>query len=123
MKKIFITILIIIIFLFCNMTIVYGASSDIIQTAMNWLNLGKIESQKRQSDWTSFNDLAGILWGIGIFTVLIVGTVLGIKYMFASIEEKASIKESLKPFIIGTIIILGALGIWKFMVEFLDGIV
>ena len=74
-------------------------------------------------DWTPFNDLAGILWGVGIFTVLIIGTVLGIKYMFASVEEKASIKETIQPYIIGTVIILGALGIWKFLVDFLDGIV
>ena len=46
----------------------------------------------------------------------------GIKYMFASIEEKASMKESLWPFIIGSVIILGALTIWKFGVELFDGI-
>lgn len=123
MKKVFVTILIIIIFLFCNITVVYGADSNIFQIAMKWLNLGKTESAKKQISWTGFNDLAGILWGVGIFTVLIVGTVLGIKYMFASVEEKATIKETLKPFIIGSVIILGALGIWTFLVEFFDSLV
>lgn len=123
MKKVFVTILIIIIFLFCNITVVYGADSNIFQIAMKWLNLGKTESAKKQISWTGFNDLAGILWGVGIFTVLIVGTALGIKYMFASVEEKATIKETLKPFIIGSVIILGALGIWTFLVEFFDSLV
>ena len=47
---------------------------------------------------------------------------MGIKYMFASLEEKASIKESLKPYIIGSVIIIGALGIWQLLVEFLNEI-
>ena len=54
MKKFFVTILILIIFLFSNVTIVYGASSDIIQTAMNWLNLGKTQSQSKKSGLDTF---------------------------------------------------------------------
>ena len=37
-------------------------------------------------------------------------------------EEKASIKENLKPYIVGSIIIIGALGIWQLLVELLDKI-
>ena len=89
----------------------------------NWLELAKKEGKKdSRGNWTGFNDLAGILWGIGVFVVLICGTILGIKYMFSSLEERANIKESIKPYIIGTAIILGALSIWKFLVEFLDSI-
>ena len=42
--------------------------------------------------------------------------------MFSSLEEKASIKENLKPYIVGSIIIIGALGIWQLLVELLDKI-
>lgn len=100
------------------------ADSDIINQGKSWIKL--VEKEGKNSDgrgnWTSFNDLAGILWGVGIFIVLICGTILGIKYMFSSMEERASIKESMLPYIIGAVIILGALSIWKILVELLEGI-
>ena len=42
--------------------------------------------------------------------------------MIASTEERANIKQNMIPYIIGTVVILGALSIWKFLVDFLDGI-
>lgn len=138
-KKIAIFLLMVV--LISNITIVYSAedanansnaNSDVIsiesadsniwQTAKDWILYGSNNAGTTgaKADWSSFNDLAGILWGAGIFVVLIAGTILGIKYMFSSMEEKANIKESMRPFIIGTVIIIGALTIWKFAVEILD---
>lgn len=122
------TSLIVIILLINNFICVYGAKpdSDIKGTAKDWLNLGREEAEKAGSGsakkWSDFNNLAGMLWGIGIFVVLICGVIIGIKYMFSSLEEKANIKENLKPYIIGSVIIIGALGIWQLLVEFLDKI-
>lgn len=122
--KYIITITTLFILLFCNITVSNAANSDIWGTAKDWINLGKNE----QSDvvdnpkWNDFNDLIGILWGAGIFVIAIVGTIIGIKYMFASAEGKSSIKESIWPFAIGSVIILGALTIWKFAVDILAGI-
>ncbi|MGN1270927.1 MAG: pilin [Clostridia bacterium] len=121
-------ILIVIILLINNFTCVYGAKadSDIKGLAESWLDLGREEAKKVGSEstkkWSDFNNLAGMLWGIGIFVILICGVIIGIKYMFSSLEEKASIKENLKPYIIGSVIIIGALGIWQLLVEFLDKI-
>ena len=123
-KKCIITIITLFILLFCNVTVSNAAVSDIWGTAKNWIALGKdrqgevVDSPK----WTSFNDLAGIIWGSGVFIIAIVGTVIGIKYMFSSVEGKAAIKESIWPFAIGAVIILGALTIWKFAVDILAGI-
>lgn len=95
--------------------------SDIIGTANEWIRLGKeSDSLPKRADWTSMNGLVDMLWGAGIFAVLIAGTILGIKYMLASVEEKANIKESMKPYIIGSIIILGALSIWKLCISVLQ---
>ncbi len=95
--------------------------SDIIGTAKEWIRLGKeSDSLPKRADWTSMNGLVDMLWGAGIFAVLIAGTILGIKYMLASVEEKANIKESMKPYIIGSIIILGALSIWKLCISVLQ---
>ena len=101
------------------------AAKDIFTLGKNWIKYGKDRAQDGDmnisTDWTEFNDLAGILWGIGVFVAAIGGTVLGIKYMFASTEERANLKHNMIPYIIGTVIILGALGIWKFSVELLEG--
>ena len=43
--------------------------------------------------------------------------------MFASVEGKAEIKQGVQPFIIGTIVILGALTIWRFAVQIFESIV
>ena len=115
-------ILIVIILLISNFACVYGAKvdSDIKGLAKDWLNLGREEAEKSGSastkKWSEFNNLAGILWGIGIFVVLTCGVIIGIKYMFSSLEE------NLKPYIVGSIIIIGALGIWQLLVELLDKI-
>ncbi len=94
---------------------------DIVGTARSWIRLGKeSDSLPKRADWTSMNGLVDMLWGAGIFAVLIAGTILGIKYMLASVEEKANIKESMKPYIIGSIIILGALSIWKLCISVLQ---
>lgn len=67
----------------------------------------------------------------GLFSVLIiaatavtvvVGIVLGIKYMIGSVEEKAEYKKLLLPYVAGCVAIYGALGIWKMLVEILGSI-
>lgn len=122
-KKIKIIALALIILIFANMTISNAGNSDIMGTAKNWIDLGKSkQSTSGGANWSSFNDLAGMLWGAGIFVIVIIGGILGIKYMFSSLEEKANIKESILPFILGAIIILGALTIWKLSVELVASI-
>ena len=37
--------------------------------------------------------------------------------MIGSIEEKAQVKESLIPFVIGCVVVFGAFGIWKMVTE------
>ena len=90
---------------------------DIVGTAKEWIRLGKESDSLPKADWTSLKGLVNMLWGVGIFAVLIAGTILGIKYMLSSVEEKASIKESMRPYIIGSVIILGALSIWRLCIS------
>ena len=128
-KRIIITFLIILI-LFSNITVfgtIFKADEPnprIWETAKDWINLGKTQSKDigDTKKVTQFNEVAGMLWGIGIFVILIAGTVVGIRYVFESAEGKAKIKQSLIPLIIGSIIILGALTIWKLSVDILAGL-
>ena len=47
----------------------------------------------------------GVIQSIGVVISVIILMVIGIKYMLGSIEEKAEYKETLKPYIIGAILV------------------
>lgn len=42
--------------------------------------------------------------------------------MVGSVEQKAKVKDSLLPYIIGCIVIFGAFGIWKLVLTILENI-
>ena len=65
------------------------------------------------------NFLYNLFLGIGIIVVVIVGMVLGVKYMIGSIEEKAEYKELLVGYLVGCVVLFGAFGIWKLVVNIL----
>lgn len=117
-NKILIVILVII---FLNAYSVSATTDSIWQKSKNWLSLGERESKSNNavmntSSYQGIEDLSGLLFGVGIFVTAIVGTIIGIKFMMVSPEEKANLKKDLIPYIVGTVIILGALGIWKLAV-------
>lgn len=68
------------------------------------------------------NTLYNILLIIGIFLAIAIGMYLGIKFMLASAEDKAKVKEALIPYVAGCIVIFGAFAIWKLAVTLLSQI-
>ena len=82
-----------------------------------------------------FQKVLDFLWSIGLLTIFIrsicgsyfwscifISTVvLGIKYMLVPPNEKSRIKQATTPYIIGVIIIFGAVTIWKFVIDVLNG--
>ncbi len=62
------------------------------------------------------------LFGIGVVLSVIVGGIIGIQYIMASAEDKAKIKESMMPYVLGCAVIFGAYGIWKFVYAILQNI-
>lgn len=68
-----------------------------------------------------FEELIDFLWGLGLLTIFLTTVVLGIKYMFVLPDEKSRIKQATTPYIVGVVIIFGALTIWKFIIILLDG--
>ena len=68
------------------------------------------------------NEVYGMLSSVGMVASVIVGIILGIKYMMASVEEKANVKESLTPYFIGCIVVFGAFGIWKLVITTFSGL-
>lgn len=65
------------------------------------------------------NFIYNTLLGIAMVLAVIVGMIIGIKFMTGSIEEKAKIKEALMPYVAGCVVVFGAFGIWKLAVTIL----
>lgn len=61
-----------------------------------------------------------ILLAIGIGVALIFATLLGIKFVTGSVEEKANVKDQLLPFGVGCIVVFGAFAIWKIVVTIVN---
>lgn len=95
-------------------TIISGSKS-FISEAEN----GKIDSEKMK---TTSNIIYNVLLTIAIGVAVIYASVLGIKFMMGSTEDKAELKESLIPFIVGCIVVFSSFAIWKALVGLLKTI-
>ena len=96
-----------------------GSIDDTLQDATDFAsgNSGDVIDESKLSDASNF--LYNLLLGIGIIAAVIIGIILGTKYMLGSVEEKAAYKETLLVYVIGCVVIFGAFGIWKLTVNVL----
>ena len=69
----------------------------------------------------SFKSIVDFLWGLGLLAVLASTVILGIKYMLVNPNEKSRVKQATTPYIIGVVIIFGAVTIWKLVIDILEG--
>ena len=65
------------------------------------------------------SNLYTMLMVIATAAIVIVGAILGIKFMYGSIEEQADVKKLLKPYLIGCLVVFGSFGIWKLVLSIL----
>lgn len=98
------------------------AISETISTADKWISTGynhagiglDTDQLKDVSD-----EIYNILLVIATVVAVIVGAILGIKFMTAGINEKVEVKKSLFPYFISCVVVFGSLGIWKLVVTLL----
>ena len=75
----------------------------------------------KQEDLKKVSDIVyNILLIIGIVVAVIVGLILGIKFMTGSVEQKAQVSETLMPYVVGCIVVFGAFGIWRVILNILQ---
>lgn len=121
-KKIILILAIIVLFIGCTNIINVKACDNIIEGADNFVDSGKTspsaidETKLKEGSGTLYN----VLLTIGVAAAVITGVVLGIQFITGSIEQKAKVKDSLIPFVVGCIIIFGAFGIWKLVITILN---
>lgn len=118
--KMFISIILIIILITMFYNFSYAATySDVITGGDDFLEAGKDETKNFDSKKlkSTSNTIYNILLTTGIIAAVIISSILGIKFMIGSAEEKAQVKDALIPFVIGCIVIFGAFGIWQIFIQ------
>lgn len=67
------------------------------------------------------NRIIGIVQVIGSISSVIALVVIGIKYITGSVEEKAEYKQTLKPYLIGAILVFGITNILGIIQNIVSG--
>lgn len=101
-----------------------GFWGDVLQTGKDFITNAQqqespIEQEKLKS---TVEQIYNMLFILGVILSVLVGALLGIKFIIGSVEEQAKIKETIMPYIIGCIVIFGAFGIWKLMIIILNNV-
>ena len=93
--------------------------SDVITGGDSFIKSG--ESSDTTIDKSALKSTSDSLYKIllisAICIAVVIAAVLGIKFMIGSVEEKAKIKDSMVPFIIGFLVAFGAFGIWELAIQ------
>ena len=133
-KKLLINIMVIFIILF-NLFIpnaYAGPLQDIMNRAEGFVNNGENGGNVINNDENGgnvinndalkegSNTLYNVLLVIGIAVAFIWGIVLGIQFITGSLGEKADVKKNLIVYLVGCVIIFGAFGIWKLLLQLLE---
>ncbi len=92
---------------------------SVVESGDEFLELGKNSTTKsdKQEIQVAVDFAYNALLIIGIVASVLIGVILGIKYMTQSVEEQAKIKETLIIYAVGCIVTFGAFGIWKMVIE------
>lgn len=103
-------VVVIMIMIFTLLSVVYEVKADF--NPGNIINKVGTEANTVNVDTTSLNSKAGkilaYIRNIAVIAGVIIITILGVKYMTGSLEEKAEYKKSFIPLIVGIIVIMAA---------------
>lgn len=117
-----IILIILVILMFIGLSNQTYAMDNTIAAGDSFIQIGEKENNNNsaidaEALRKTSNNIYNILFTIGIVIAVAVGLIIGIQFMIASIDEKAKIKETLVPYVIGVFIIFAAFGIWKIAVQ------
>lgn len=125
MKKMLFKVCLITLLILCSLSLYSttcmadGSLDDVMNNGNSFLNAGSESSTMiDQNDLKSLsNFISGVLLTIAIGVTVITGAIMGLNFITQSIEEKAKVKESMVPWVIGIIVSFGAFTIWEVAVN------
>ena len=111
-KKTFLKIILAITIIFLIFNNVFTSEVNATENFGSIPGLGDLDEYKAGGGSSaSFNDIVknivGIIRIVGSIISVVVLVALGIKYMIGSIEERAEYKETMRPYLIGAILLFG----------------
>lgn len=68
------------------------------------------------------DDIITILKYVGAAIAVVVLLIMGIKYLMASVEEKADFKKAMIPYVVGALLVFAAPWIAGFIIDLVSGI-
>lgn len=95
---------------------------DLIQDGDAFLSKGETNRVDQTALQNFSKTMYNILLAIGVVVAVIVGALIGIKLMASSVDEQAEAKKLVIPYIVGCFILFGGFGIWKIIINILQGI-
>lgn len=114
-KKILIVIFILFIIIICASQNSYATIDSVIN------NMSGVQTAASGAD-TGIGKVINIIIGLmqiaGSGISLIVVTMMGIKYILASADEKADVKKQIIPIVIGCVLLFGAVNLMAALEEF-----
>ncbi|MCI8546106.1 MAG: hypothetical protein HFJ44_02620 [Clostridia bacterium] len=110
-----ISILIIITYILSCASIVFGQEIDPLSVIGSGPNPS---SGGVTTLYTLGNTILGIIQYIGAAVAIMATLLLGIRYMYSSPDEKAEVKKKLIPYVIGGILVFGAVQLVKLVEVF-----
>lgn len=94
----------------------------IIDSADSFINSGTDNKISDKNLQQLSESIYTILLIVGIIVAVIIGAILGIRFMTGSVEQQADVKKLLVPYIAGCVVVFGAFGIWKIAVTIIASI-
>ena len=115
-------ILILLVISISSINVAFATSLDsIVGGADNFVSDGTNSTPMDVTELKPLSDtIYNILLVIGVAIAVIVGMIIGIRIITGSVSEKAQTKEMLIPYVAGCIVVFGAFGIWKLVVNLLS---
>jgi len=123
MRSILIILAIFLVIMSIVPTEVFAASTwkEMQKSASDWMSKGK--SQIKIDEGKVYDEvlpIARILVNIATAVLVVVTVVMGIKYMTASPDQQAKLKQQLVGLVVSTIVIFGAQAIWAAIYGFMN---
>lgn len=96
---------------------------DVIQLLRRTLLIGIEISMNTANQFVPMgNEIFGVIQVIGIISSVIALSLVGIKYMLSSVEEKAEYKRTFSVYIIGAILVFGISLLLEPIYELINGL-
>ena len=96
--------------------------NDMNKSLIDWLDKGKEGEEliDEKGIGNILKPIIEILTAIGVIVLVAVTVIMGIKYMFATPEEAAKLKQQLIGLVVSSVVVLGSAAIWKVVYNLLS---